>query len=273
MEHLHHFYSLSVFTIMAQAAAGMAILKALFESGDEKRKFPAWGLTALLLFLIGGAASLSHLGYPLNAPYTITNLFTSWLSREIWAVGFFGLLLVLSLFLPHIVIRWLLAASGALLVYVISHVYIVENIAAWNSYLTLIIFSVTSILLGAATLLVVDIFRMHGDRMELHELFCSWKPVVIALAFIVRVVLVPLEVIRAEGAVYIPLLDSHLTFLSCSVVFGGLLLFRNRLQTAAREKDQTGGFLALVLLAALLLYGAELCGRLFFYSHYSKFGM
>lgn len=84
---MHGYWSLVIFTLLGQAAAGMLILSFFSRTADTSRA-KAWA--ACILLGVGALASLEHLSDPTVSFYTITNVETSWLSREILFVGLFG---------------------------------------------------------------------------------------------------------------------------------------------------------------------------------------
>jgi anaerobic dimethyl sulfoxide reductase subunit C (anchor subunit) len=110
---------------------------------------------ALVLALI---ASLGHLGNPLNAPKAISNLGSSWLSREILLVVLFtvvgGVFAIMqwrkiATFTVRNFVALLAALIGLALVYSMSQVYMLEAQPAWNTLATPILFFATTFLLGA----------------------------------------------------------------------------------------------------------------------------
>lgn len=267
------FISLTFFTVLGQTAAGMAILTAIFESKSDQQRFPLWVLVALALMGLGGIASITHLGYFFHSPYMLTNPFSSPLSQEIFSVFLFGGLLFLSLFIRRSWLQILLALSGILLIYSMSNVYTIEAVSPWNSSITLATFFTTAILIGAVFLFAVDAFKKRGKAEDMIASLTGWKTIVIPLAFVARIVLVPLQVLRADTPVNTTLLDSHLTLTGLAVVLGFFLVFRNVLRELNhKEACSTPLFVRMAILCLILLAG-ELCGRFLFFSHYINFGM
>lgn len=267
------FISLTFFTVLGQTAAGMAILSAVFEPRSDQQRYPLWVLVSLALMVLGGIASVTHLGYFLHSLYTLTNPFSSPLSQEIYSVGIFGGLLFLSLFIRGLWLRILLALSGVLMVYVMSNVYTIENVAPWNSSITLASFFTTAILIGAVFLFAVDTFKNKGNKDEILASLTGWKTIVIALAFVARIVLVPLQVIRASTPVNTTLLDSQLTLTGVAVVLGFFLIFRNALRELNQKETCSVPLFTRMVILCLILLAGELCGRFLFFSHYVNFGM
>lgn len=81
---------LVLFTVLSQAAVGMVLMSAVrgfasHNGGDSRNE---WMLVAGLMGL-GIAASLFHLGHPLEAYRALAHLEKAWLSREVLAAGVF----------------------------------------------------------------------------------------------------------------------------------------------------------------------------------------
>ncbi|MFR4120497.1 MAG: dimethyl sulfoxide reductase anchor subunit family protein [Bilophila wadsworthia] len=127
---MHGYWSLVIFTLLGQAAAGMLILSFFSRTADTSRA-KAWA--ACILLGVGALASLEHLSDPTVSFYTITNVGTSWLSREILFVGLFGAGLLLWLITLNAWARRLAAILGLAFVYVMSRVYTIPTVPFWNS--------------------------------------------------------------------------------------------------------------------------------------------
>lgn len=142
---------LAVFTVLAPMLVGLFVWLGLAYFWVEGQ----WG-RALAYELLGDvfgslalgmglalAVSLLHLGRPRQALQAVTNLHTSWLSREIWFAALFwaGSLLFAGLIrLPREPysdgLFSLTAACGLALVYCIGWVYRLRSVPFWNSPIT-----------------------------------------------------------------------------------------------------------------------------------------
>ena len=160
---MHGYWSLVIFTLLGQAAAGMLILSFFSRTADTSRA-KAWA--ACILLGVGALASLEHLSDPTVSFYTITNVGTSWLSREILFVGLFGAGLLLWLITLNAWARRLAAILGLAFVYVMSRVYIIPTEPFWNSLLTFWSFLSTAFLLGASLLLLLDELGAKVEDLE-----------------------------------------------------------------------------------------------------------
>ena len=142
--------ALITFTILTQMSVGSFLIlglvhffvarKADMEQADRMsdRALLVIGPVVVLAMI----ASLFHLGNPLNAPRAVTNLGSSWLSREILFTvtfvvigGVFALMQwrKLASFAVRNVIAWVATVVGLVLVFSMSQIYMLETQPAWNS--------------------------------------------------------------------------------------------------------------------------------------------
>jgi anaerobic dimethyl sulfoxide reductase subunit C (anchor subunit) len=157
--------SLVFFTVLSQWSVGIVICLFLLNvSGgaalaDMAASGPANPLSlALLLIVAATTASFLHLGNPLNAPKAVRNLATSWLSREILAIGLYSAGLAAALLYGWrtgasypLYLLALCAVTGLLLIWTMSRVYRIPTIPAWNSGHTPLGFILTALSLGSVT--------------------------------------------------------------------------------------------------------------------------
>ena len=158
--------ALVLFTVIMQMAVGafcvlggVHFFAARRNGLDEADKLSNRALVAIgPLAVFALAVTFLHLGNPVNAPRAISNLGTSWLSREItlallFSVGgaVFAFLQWRKLSTPALrnALALVVAAVGLVLVYAMSSVYVLPSVPAWDSVNTPISFFVTTFLLGA----------------------------------------------------------------------------------------------------------------------------
>jgi len=153
--------SLVMFTLSAQTSAGAYMILAVFQmfGPDELLSFPVIAVLGLLLGF-GLLGAFFHLGSPGRALRVLSNLRSSWLSREILAVSLFGCLLlilgilVLSGLQPPSLLTVAAAMSAFALVLVMGRAYMLSVVPVWNTPLTNLSFFASSILLGGGLVLL-----------------------------------------------------------------------------------------------------------------------
>jgi anaerobic dimethyl sulfoxide reductase subunit C len=274
-------WSLVAFTMLAQAAAGVLALVVLpwaLAGGGPARRPEILVPCAIVLGLLAVAAALSllHLGKPANAPRTLANLRTSWLSREIFFLGLSaGTTAILvaqewartggkTLFAA---LAAAAALAGAALVLSMANIYRLEAVPVWRSGLTPFSFFMTAALAG--TLAVAA----WPARLGPHPM-ARW-----AGLFAMGLLVLDLAVTAfADPTFGLPRLTGCLEDRTVPrrliLLFGLRLAFLLAAAAAAATVLLMRGASALLMtppLAAALV--SELLGRVLFYAKFKKAGL
>jgi anaerobic dimethyl sulfoxide reductase subunit C (anchor subunit) len=176
---LPHEWPLIVFTLLSQMAVGAFLVvwlvhwRARQQAGEiEANKLCRGALLGVgPLIVIGLLASLFHLGSPLDAPNAISNLGTSWLSREVFLAVLFALMWCVCAFLQwrtrgtdesRMIWATLTAVAGLLFVFSSSMSYLLPTRPGWANPSTPLFFFGSTFLLGA--LAAATIFAIHHLR-------------------------------------------------------------------------------------------------------------
>lgn len=171
-------WPLLIFTLVLQAAIGGSITLGIYSTclsktmnSDKLFKLVKPSLLTLgIMAVFGLAASLLHLGSPLNAPKAILNVGSSWLSREILVTGVFILMILLTVLTSvqkKAVNTSLLIVSalvGIVDIYVMASIYSNTIIAQWTPINTVVMFYGTTLLLGSALLSVLVFPSLKEDK-------------------------------------------------------------------------------------------------------------
>ena len=161
-------WPLVAFTIAGQTAVGIGLLVLLPLSlaagilGNVRSRQVLLVVTAVILGLLVVAAVLSffHLSHPFRARHVLSNLRTSWLSREIFfelaymALVGLALVLVATETTEGLLFRAVAGAaalSGILFLVSMSKLYMLASVPPWASPYTGISFFITALTLGAMT--------------------------------------------------------------------------------------------------------------------------
>ncbi len=256
-------WTLIIFTVFAQFAAGSALFATVAQSSNEQTIAKKFYFTSFILMSIAGIVSLLHLQNPFNAFYTITQVGHSWLSREILTVGFFTGLVFLQLILSNKCLSYLTSFAGLTLVYVISQVYAsVDSMPFWANKGTIIAFYGTCLLLGGALALLLGKSKEEGAYKGL-----ALAAIAIGLICSLFAKLVWISVFMKEEVLSIPLeFNSALCFLALQL---GLLLL-GFLIVLCKKARNSGCLLSLALLFFLF---AELSSRSLFFIAQLKIGV
>ncbi len=163
-------WALVVFTLLMQTSVGVLLIVTALHPFVSRstvqapaRTFELSLLVAAVAAATGLAASLAHLGQPLHAWLAVTNVRTSWLSREVMLTVLFTLAaaIVATLFRAGSGSAALRSAAcliavllGVAVVYAMSRLYMVPAQPAWNRFATPVAFFATTLVLGTVVVLV-----------------------------------------------------------------------------------------------------------------------
>lgn len=160
-----HEMPLMVFTFLMQVAIGAFIaIEVIRAAGSKNAGCSAANgalnkveYVAFVVAAVGMLASFFHLKVPVHAPFALTNIATSWMTREIWmAVIFLALFLVcciVSLRKPNAgrartALAVCTGVAGLVLVFCMASAYMNEAHPSWNTPATILTFYATVFLVG-----------------------------------------------------------------------------------------------------------------------------
>ncbi len=265
---LHFEPSLVLFTVLVQLSAGLAFL--IWATGLNK--FPktetvAWRV-ALLAGVIGFGGAILHLSNVFAAPYALTQVKHAWLSREIWGVGIFGLLVLLrTIGVLKANVNSVIAIAGLILVLVISQVYRVSIVPFWNTIGTELGFMGTSFALGAVTLALIlsREKEMHADFARKWVIWSCLAGAFISCALIVFGLHNMLTTIAPEKTAEIVSWLVKMGIIHTVAVAAGCAL----LLASKSFKDTS----IPVFLSFILIFFGETIGRMLFYAANVRVGI
>ncbi len=303
-----HDWALIAFTILVQMSIGslwVLLLAHLFAarkySVEAADRLSDRALYALIpVIALGFLASLLHLGNPFSAYRAVTNLGTSWLSREILFGVIFAILATVYAFMQwrkigsvglRNIIGWLAAIDGLVMVYCMSNVYMLASQPAWNTWATPISFYAATFLLGA--LAMGAAFVANYTYLQRKEPGCAdeqctlmretlrWVALAAVILLGVELVVLPIYLVAlasgsATGLASVKLMAGSfgwmlalrvlLAFLGAGVF--GLFLYQNAM-SAGKEK-MVG---SMAYLAFIVVLAAEVLGRVLFYVSHVRIGI
>jgi anaerobic dimethyl sulfoxide reductase subunit C (anchor subunit) len=259
--------SLTVFTILSQMAVGAVWGTMFFPTHVNSHREIAVGI--FFSAAAGLLAAFFHLGKPLRGWRALTNIRSSWLSREILFASLFAgasaAVVGLEWFdfgLPIMsrTMFWMMAFLGLGLIYSMSKAYQLRTIPAWDTRLTAVSFIITAFLLG---ILMVVLFSP-----VLLEQTAVWVMLLLA----VQIVLIYVWVVRlskgkaAARTTVERLTQQHRMIFWLRIGFGfsgiigvGVFLLENSTATAA--------------IIFGLVFLSELLGRMLFYTARVRYGV
>lgn len=202
-------WPLLLFTFLMQTSIGLSVMLALFAkklsanlTGKTHSQFLLWYVFVACAFAgIGLLSSITHLGVPLNAPNSLLNIFSSWLSREVVFTAtyfaFLGLTFLWLWFKKELsyLLLGLAVIAGLCDVYAMASIYRYTSMLTWMNDNTYLMFYGTMLTAGAAGyyLLISLLSRFNGGRSTVQiptrGLWILWA--VIGVSLIIRLVYQP----------------------------------------------------------------------------------
>jgi anaerobic dimethyl sulfoxide reductase subunit C (anchor subunit) len=290
-----HDWALITFTILVQMSVGsmwvlgIAHFFASRKYGMQQAdRLSDRALLALVPVIgLGFLASLFHLGNPINAYRAVTNLATSWLSREIFFGVVFALLATAFAVLQwrkigsstlRTVVAWLAALVGLFLVFCMSSVYMLSIQPTWNSWTTPVTFYTTTFLLGTlamgAAFVANYTYEQGKNPKKTDNLSVLMRQ---ALRWIALAAICLLGVEFVVLPIYLSTLAiggfGWLLFLRLVLAFVGAGVFAVFLYQNALSPGQEKVLSSLVYSAFVMVFVAEVLGRFIFYVIHAKIGL
>lgn len=279
-----HEWALMLFTLLSQLTIGTFLILTLTQTLLIKKTSAevTGGLTRFGLLLVGPvmavalALSLFHLGTPTNAVWVMSNLGSSWLSREILFGGLFLVCWFLSVYTtwdtkPN-ALTWLAAAAGLLAVFSMASIYASTIHEVWSNLNTHLVFFGTTLLFGTAGALSSIIYSARGKTLNNDTLAVLQKINWIGLAAIaIQLIYFPIFLSLLVSGGKDALASAEIIANAYAFPFilkwilslcGGLLLFY-ALGKLSRNKQYPAQMIYLALLAILV---GEFIGRYIFYA-------
>jgi anaerobic dimethyl sulfoxide reductase subunit C len=268
------------------------------EEADRLSDRALFGLVPVIALAF--IASLLHLGNPFRAYRAVAHLGTSWLSAEIFFGVVFAVLAFAFAFLQwrkigslvlRNVVAWLAALDGLVLVYSMSHVYMLPTQPAWNLWTTPVSFFATTFLLGAMAMgaaFVANYAYLQRKQAACADAQCTlmreslrWLAVAAVLLVGVELVVLPISLaVVAVGSTagaasiqvmvgtygWMLVLRVVLAFVGAGVL--AIFVYQNAM-SAGQEKLL--GNLAYASFVVVLV--AEVLGRILFYVAHVRVGV
>jgi len=303
-------WSLIIFTTVMQMAVGSFVILGGVHF-FATRRYDAQAADTLsdrALLAIGPIVILAmlvtflHLGNPLNAPRAISNLGSSWLSREVTLAAIFTIGGAVFAFMQwrkistatiRNTIGLVVAAIGLLLVWSMAQVYLLPTVPAWNSPATVVTFFITTLLLGSlavgsAFVLTYQYLRGRNNlpssdtQFDILSTTLRWIVLISLVLLGVQFVVIPLYLANlaeqgseAAMASISLILDQGgaLFALRLILLFVGAGIFSIFMYRSLSSESRTRmtGYLAYSAFAFVLL--SEILGRFLFYESMIRIGM
>lgn len=301
-------WALPVYTILMQLAVGALFVLWLarlfatskFSSHELNRinRNPILVIAFTAVVAMGG--SHFHLSRPFHSFLAVLNFRSSWLSREIVFTLFFFLTILSLLYFTYFQthrgrlingLGWMASLFGCVVVYCMARIYLIPTQVAWNSTSVIASFFVTSLTLGAMTivlLMVLDLkfaeIKKSDDvelRMQVIKHCFGGLTVLTIVLVILGATITYIQVhLLAEGdlvartslsllvELYMPLLVQRFVFLFFASIAMGVAMYR-----MWRSEVVPQSLMMPVYLSCLLILIGEIIGRFLFYATHIRVGI
>jgi DMSO reductase anchor subunit len=220
---------LVLFTVLSQAAIGLVLMNAvrLHAGPGEGNARKEWTLIAAFMGA-GIAASLFHLGHPLESYRALAHLEKAWLSREVLAAGIFFALAAFAAATGREkgspVLVWASVLAGLLALLASGMTYAPPALPAVNNALPTVFFLISAVVLGAG---FASWFAAAGNQPLLARIFVT----ALVVGLVVRLT-VPCawlsgsEIMRQTGLAWLgaPLYWAHIALMAACLG----VLWKNR---------------------------------------------
>lgn len=284
-------WPLVAFTVAGQTAVGLFLIAggSLFFFRDAAVDAPARGsklavlLTTLGLMTAAAFLSFFHVRHPLRAFRALTNIKTSWLSREIlFELAFMAFLAVLAFLLWKRVgeggfHKGLFAAagfSGILFILSMSKVYMLKAVPAWDHAYTPVSFFLTTFMLGS--LAAAAFFGALPGRPPLFRFLLVSCLALVAAGFLMSLLWAPehgLFGLRSFASLQPPGSATPAFHLARLALLGcGFVTLAAALSKGTPSPGSRSVAVFAVAAALLLVLAAEVLGRFHFYGQVGRPG-
>jgi anaerobic dimethyl sulfoxide reductase subunit C (anchor subunit) len=226
--------------------------------------------------------SFLHLNNPINAIYAISNLKTSWLSREILFVSlflFFLVLVNLILYFKNPNVTYyktfilILTIVGIIMVYSMSRLYIIPTVPPWNSISTLVEFYSTVLLTGSA--FVLGLYLHYKVKTNGQKLGDNKTKLLITISFAAIVIIVANDLFLnlaapAENIAFQPQDVNRLSIVArwVTLLFGVISLIM-----LVYKKDKLRNRKLVFYVPFIIFLVSELIARAAFYASFYRVGL
>ena len=282
-------WSLVLFTCLSQASIGiilwLLIVHGLSYGGDwvSETGLAMRNPVLIALVLMGVATFISflHLGSPQNAPYSLSNLAGSWLSREILFINLYAASLLLIFALGwhsgdvNSLGTWITLSSllGLALLWMMIRIYVMPTIPTWNTWYTPLSFVCTTVSLGAVIMLLLETAASVHATENITRLLLPALIIILSLELLSSV-MHHASIQKIPGGLQKPefrqgrYYQVHIlrTVILAVTIIGMIFVHGGLLPVSANIE-----YPWLVLCLALII-SQELLGRLLFYASYFRIG-
>lgn len=266
--------ALLIFSFCMQAAIGVMLFITLGKQLYKDKQFKRAAVTTAALSVVGVLASLAHLGQPLSALNSLSNIGSSWLSREVLFAGIFmGIAVVYALvqyFKPdnqslNMSLRWAGSAIGLITVFSMGKLYTTTAVPVWHGINTFVDFYATTIAVGALIFLAMGLRELQDVDKRILGFIVLAAVIIQASVAVPYAIGLGLNGMAAQASAEILRGMSVAIGLKWLLILGGagLLMWPALQKVGTAEAKSVSG---IIYVAGAALVCGQLIGRYIFYA-------
>ena len=287
-------WSLIIFTLLVQLAVGSTLVLSFINSQFFTKNVDSLSHEITVRFLIVIVTSLSvavissffHLGNPLNSHFSLNNLSSSWLSREIlllilFSIAIFTYFIFKMMSISNQPVQYIIliisSILGLALIISMSKLYMIETVPAWNTLLTPAKFILATLLLGTIAFLLIITTGDYSNTTVVGEnlLFKSILLITLTILFaelflfIVEMWTLKSGVLAELGSFKLITEDNSFTFFIHLFLFASSILFilYNLIMIGNRYSAPV------LIIISILVVLLQITQRYLFYASYNRIGV
>ncbi len=284
-------WPLVFFTMLSQMSAGILLsmlILWLSVKNIEYEQVETLKKTLILIAIAGMVTALVlsffHLSLPQHAIYALSNIRTSWLSREIILASIFLLTLILcytslQFNMPHrALFNQLFLASlivGIIFTWAITRVYMIPTVPLWDTPSTPVSFFNTALMLGAGATLVATGILSSGKAAltpvaQLQSVLYFMITAAVFISLLNMFLLQP-DIGAVSGSLHTPAVSDSWQTVRIVFLLAGYTALTYWIAYQAPHPGGSGSML--IYIAVFCLFLSEMAGRHLFYASYFRVGV
>lgn len=266
--------ALLIFSFCMQAAIGVMLFITLGKQRYNDKQFKRAAVTTAALSIIGVLASLAHLGQPLSALNSLSNIGSSWLSREVLLSGIFMGISVVYVLIQYYKpnnqslntsLRWTGSVVGLITVFSMGKLYTTTSVPVWHGINTFVDFYATTIAVGALIFLVMGLKELQDVDKKIFGFIVLAAVIIQASVAVPYAIGLGLNGMAAQASAEILRGMSVAIGLKWVLILGGagLLMWPANQKAGTTEAKSVAG---IIYVAGAALVCGQFIGRYVFYA-------
>lgn len=266
--------ALLIFSLSMEASIGIMLFITLGKQLYTDKQFKYAAVISATSSVIGVLASLAHLGQPLSALNALSNLGSSWLSREVLFAGIFMGIAVVYALVQYFkqdnqslstILRWTGSVVGLITVFSMAKLYTTTSVPVWHGINTFVDFYASTIAVGALIFLATSQSELQKVNKKIFGLIVLAAVIIQASVAVPYAIGLGLNGSAAQASAQILNTMSVAIGLKWLLILGGagLLMWPTTQKAVTLETKSAAG---MIYAAGAALVIGEIIGKYVFYA-------